>query len=110
MPTLHLNLGERFLISNTSADIKGSSSLIRTIRRVRHAVGARNLLDSKISLGDLYDRDDDLVDCEFSPDAWEWLVKTYNEKQDWPGVFADWVASLGEKLDAERIASTVSKV
>ena len=106
---LHLNLGERLLIANVSADVKGASSVIRTVRRVRHAISARELLDRKVSLSEIGDVDGDLIECDFPPDAFEWLVKTYNDKQDWQGVMADWVASLGDKLEAERIAGAVSK-
>lgn len=104
MRTLELNLGERILINDMAAGTRGTSAVMRTVKRVRHAIAHRELPD-QLTFGEIAAKDLELRQCEFADDAFEWLRDTVAAKSDWIGSWADWVDTLVEKLTTQRMNS-----
>ena len=105
---VQLNFGERIVIGQLTVAEKGTASKMRTVQRVRIATGIDDLPE-EVRMAEIRRKDGDLTECKFSTDAWEWLVDTFTNKQDWSGQWAPWVVTLADKINMKQIATDAAK-
>ena len=100
---LQLNLGERIVVNQLCLEAKGPQSVMRTVKRAKYAIVARDIPES-VNLRGLPKEDDILVECAFPEDAFSWLAELCANKNDWIGAWADWISTLCDKVTTAKLA------